>query len=505
MTSKMPTKGQFLASAILRAMIFGVFKATAPTSLADPDRFFHLGLARLESSAGTLHTLPQADDVGWGTSFVDKEFLFHVLTRSAYRIGGENAVVDLVPVLVAAIFLILYFSILPWAETWSSFSILLAFTLLSPHFYYRMLLLRPHLMGILCFVVLLVGLVRGRPVLAFVGGLCFGLGYHAYFVPGMALALAFLVAIRFPAWKRPFLAGLGGLALGVVVNPYFPDTLQVMFLVIGESGNAQLNRYLNTGAELMPLPVADYVKYYALHWIVVGACLYAVLFPFEKKPWKSDAGIRTAFLGVLSAAFAAMTAVSPRTTEYLMPTIVLLVASLLSFRSTNGGTLTKAWRAGGALLALHLFLGWGVFAVTYADPFGVPKPGLLQARTALEALSKLSANSTGKKIFNCEWDLGSYILYARPDMRAVDMVAPDFLLLSNADKAIKRLQLNYGEATDVYTTVTREFQSQYVLCKSPSVIAAMDRDSRFRRLYPEKGVAPARHLVFLYEVNLWQC
>ena len=47
---------------------------------------------RLSAEQGLLLTLPQVEDLGWGEYFPDKEFLFHVQTRVAYKFAGERGV-----------------------------------------------------------------------------------------------------------------------------------------------------------------------------------------------------------------------------------------------------------------------------------------------------------------------------------------------------------------------------------------------------------------------------
>src|SRR4051794_35267116 len=57
---------------------------------SDPDRYYHIAVSREISERGVIHTLPQVEGLRWNEYFPDKEFLYHAVTGSAYRLGGES-------------------------------------------------------------------------------------------------------------------------------------------------------------------------------------------------------------------------------------------------------------------------------------------------------------------------------------------------------------------------------------------------------------------------------
>src|ERR1700722_15869232 len=80
-------------------------------SLAEPDRYFHLALARMTAERGLVDAIPQIDNLSWKNEYPNGYFLFSTINGLLYRFGGERAVLAVVPVL-AGIFLTLLFCIL---------------------------------------------------------------------------------------------------------------------------------------------------------------------------------------------------------------------------------------------------------------------------------------------------------------------------------------------------------------------------------------------------------
>ncbi len=44
----------------------------------DPDRYYHFAISRAYAEHGFREKVQQADDIGWGDSFGEKEYLLHV-------------------------------------------------------------------------------------------------------------------------------------------------------------------------------------------------------------------------------------------------------------------------------------------------------------------------------------------------------------------------------------------------------------------------------------------
>ena len=130
----------------------------------DPDRFYHLALSRLMSTQeGLVRTLPQVEDLGWGRYFPDKEFLFHVMTGGADWIAGAWGVMMVVPLLGAAIIACLYVELSRVIRPSQAAALVMTVAFITTIFIFRLTILRPHLLAILFFCMLVIALFRGRP------------------------------------------------------------------------------------------------------------------------------------------------------------------------------------------------------------------------------------------------------------------------------------------------------------------------------------------------------
>ena len=132
----------------------------------DPDRYFHLAISRMTAAHGLVRALPQAEDLGWGRAFPEKEFLFHALTGAAYRLGGERAAEAVAPLLGGLVLLSVVILLRRLTTPlWLGLAVFFPF-LMTPNFVIRLTFLRPHVLAILVFVWLAHGVLYRR------GGSC---------------------------------------------------------------------------------------------------------------------------------------------------------------------------------------------------------------------------------------------------------------------------------------------------------------------------------------------
>jgi hypothetical protein len=137
------------------------------------------------------------------------------------------------------------------------------------------------------------------------------------------------------------------------------------------------------------------------------------------------------------------------------------------------------------VLAVYVLMQAPAFAGIYSHLFEMRPPNF--ADESFAALEHLPPHSNGKKIYHCEWETGSYILYARPDMRFVDLLDPHFLLEADPKKEALRIAMNFGTSAegslDVYAAIHGTFGAQYVLCSNQRVVDLLSKDPRFVKLY----------------------
>jgi hypothetical protein len=442
----------------------------------DPDRYYHLGLSRLVAEHGLLRRVPQVEDLGWGNYFPDKEFLFHVLTGAAHRLGGSMAVLWLVPVLGSAIVLFLYVELSRRLRPLHAAVLAVGIPLGTAAFLFRLTLLRPHLLAILIFCLLLGALLRGRPRLAGLAAVAFALAYHGFYIVGLVAAVAWLLR------NRPGLRGLhawawclGGLAVGIVVNPYFPSNIGMGLLTLRLALGLDAQPGVAQGLEM----VAFSWKRLALSYGFLPASLIATAIAMRvRRPEVGPATTQVWFLFLVTAAFTVLGIKTPRAMEYAVPACILLVG-------TAGWLL--AWRPWlplllGLLVATQGYVAW----IQHEDNWRAPNYGAYAEYARL--LTHVPAGTGRDKVFNCEWDAGAFILYARPDLRFVDLLDPTLLRAADPDKYWARQGLIRGAFDDPRMILRDVFHADFVLCGEPKLIAQMDaRPQDFRSLPGTRG------------------
>jgi hypothetical protein len=450
-------------------LVFALHRLT-PSHLGDTDRYYHLALSRMLADAHAFHleTLPQAEDLGWGSYFPDKEFLFHVLTSIGYRFASDRGAEAASLLVASGAAVILFWFALAYLSPFEAFAC--AFAAFFTHsFVFRMLLLRPHVLAIFFFLLLNAAILRRRPLLAALASAGYMLAYHAFYVPLFCLCLAAALACFESPQERRKLHRLCGFALvgwlvGIVVNPYFPSNVQMGILharLPFLAGGAL--RGESFGSELYPLAGPGLVKFYYFPFLILLGTLAA----------RRLEDFATRFLLVLGLVFGALSFQTVRAGEHFVPItgllLPLLVASLPRRRAL-------AFAAAGLQAAV---LAW----ISVTEASFVPDAPLYDSiRRAVAAIPPGEA-----KVYNCEWDTAPFLLYARPDLRFVDLLDPSFLYLAWPGAYQARKDLATGRITDPRGLVHGLFHADYVLCRNPGLVAQLEADPGFRRLYPSRA------------------
>lgn len=463
--------GAFFPLALLLLHRFSLVQA------GDTDRFFHFALSREMAAQGVwyLKALPQLATLGWSEFFPDKEFFFHVLTGLGFRVGGELGAQLIILATAAGAALFLYAIALREHAPLTAFGVVLA-ALFARSITLRLLFLRPHVLAVCLFLFLSYALLRrSRRLTALAAGL-YMLSYHAFYIPLACLGITAAAAAFAPREERKALwrlagFGLGGMALGILVNPAFPGSLvmswicvRIPFLMHGELRN------IGFGGELFPLSTIGFLQFY---WFPIGV-LVAALYQYGRIGGARAASFAWNYSFAVTAFFFWLATRSVRGGEYLMPAAGILFACLLA-RVTR-----EEWKR-----ALALGVG-GVQALILVGTFFAEarvNPDERETRSAFAAIARIPANEKGL-VFNCDWDRGAFLYYARPDLAFVSVLDPSLLYFRDAGLFARSRSLVSGLVADAQGALRDDFHADFVLCSSGPLVEQLKSDPGFQQLYP---------------------
>ncbi|MBI3542867.1 MAG: hypothetical protein HY075_06300 [Deltaproteobacteria bacterium] len=466
---------------------------------ADPGRWFHLGISHLVAEHPLLRTVPQAEDIGWGNRFVEPDFLFHVLSGVAYRVGGDRAVVALSRSIACAMLVAFFLLARLWAPPAVAAALVVATTLTSLHLAPRLFQERPQLAAMVALAALIAGVVRGKRAWVFFAAAAFVLTHHAYFVPALTIVAA--VATAKPRDQRMLaLAGFGGVAAGILLNPHFPLNITGAYteLRIAFWGMP------DPGMELEREPLLREPFLLVRAFGLGLACWLAAAWA-----WTRTTGTAKEPLSFLLGAAGALWLLaieSPSAGDYALPVSALAAAAAWPvLRGFRVGRPSGAW----ALAALALVQPFAIIRRELREP---PEDRYaLVARAVREALDTIPASARGRKVLNCETEYGALTLYARPDLRFVDLLHPLLLRFADASKYETLRALKLSIVGDPVSVAHRVFDADYLLCQRPAVNVQLRSDPRARLLYDdpvtevalfELGAETHRDLVSAYELRL---
>lgn len=477
---EMRTLAADLLALLALAASVALWWRVAPGLREDVDRFYHYALSREMAERGlVLPALPQVEGLGWQNYFFDTGFLYHVFTAGAWRVDGETGVFFANAALAAALVALLYALARVFTGALASFAIVALAALLNPAFLYRLGMVRPHLFAISAFVIMLLALFRSRPKLALAAGFMFSLAYHAFYLPGAVLgfaALAWFVdrARDEDAFLRSGAYGLAGIVGGALVHPYFPTNVIYGFASIGIAASDPGTGF-EVGGEIYPYSLAGFFGNFAhaLLWGIGGATLFLRAKMHERRETRtvhSPAPKHGLTLALATVCFTFLLFRSARSVEYAIPCFVGLLAWLAARIGPRRLVLV-----GIALLVLHIPTMREFWRLYLREPHLDRLTA--SARAALEKVPE-----RGTFVFNCNWGLGPYILYYRPDLRFVDLMEPTMLFHRAPLLAYSKDALFRGYIVDPAREIRSVFRADWVLCDSGSLNLQLGLDPQAERV-----------------------
>lgn len=463
-----------------------VFKHSEPIRTGEPDHFLHNAIAKRISEKGSIQNVPQFEQTSWAKDFTHPYFLFAYATAGFYRLFGEDGIFYFGFLVALGLISLLYFSGRGLVPPFLALLVALAL-LLTPDFANRAMQVRPHLVAVFLFVCLTISILRENRWMALTAAFLTPLFYHQIFV-GIALCLGALAyrGLRDSKIATVPATALGGFLLGALVHPYFPKNLTSSLNVFfGQT--LHITTPLKMPLELGGLGWANISANYGfyLFWVALGAALIL--------PVKSWGQLRTRFLEpakvnddrnleFLFLATAALWCVVPwsfRITEYALP-----LTALLAFQCLR------------TLPSLSTQIPLAVFSMVFLVPtayshFSRPSGVLVDTPGTLKAVRALPENGVGKRVFNCDWTVGAYMISERPSYHLLDFADPRELARNNPILHDLRSQLTSGHVADPYGAIKHAFKADYVVCSDQALVEQIERNPNFRRIHPD----PAKPLV----------
>lgn len=474
--SPWPARWADAAWCLLYAVMAVAVRVLGRAAEQDPDRAFHVELSRRIVDEGFVRELPQLVYLQWSREFVDKEFLFHVLTSLGYRVAGPAGVVAAGLACSVAVLWAAYAVARRFLPPAVAGPLVLAVLVGQPMFLYRLLLLRAYVLGLAATGALLWGLLARHRLVVGLAGFVFASGYHAWYMPLAALGLFVVMAGR-PRRDDLVLAAVGvtGLVLGVVTNPYFPGTLglsgSIVQLAFHSGARGQ------SGTELWPMDTRALLEIFGGSLLATGGAL-ALLWRAPGALGSPAARLALSWAGLTWT----LTLLNPRAAEYAVPATALLLAIALG-RSPS----RWAWGLWAALLGLQLPQARALLVL----------PAEQVARLAdLQGLDAIPRDGQTHVAVHCYFQEGTWLFGRRPDVGVTEVLDPLFLERDAPGLARAKAALLEGSAFDPGGVVGSMFHADIVTCLDPVAWHQFQDSTDFVPLWPRPGTPALRLRVF---------
>lgn len=494
-----------LAFILLFLGMMGFHLAVAPATLdyyeLDPDRYYHFYVSKLYQPGHFPETLTQPVDARWDKIFPEKEFLFHVITGFFSFFWGDKGVLAAVVLMSSSFLACLYFFATRLSTPFMGFcAVMLPLLACVSRYYLRLHMVRPQVLAMCWFVVMLFGTLKKKPWIILSSCLGFALSYHGLQVPlivGLCLVLAgFFTRSSF---VRPLASGAVGIVVGVLLNPYFPAPIYATLQHIKIALTGLADPGFVFGAELYPISSDEFLYRSMFILGLIALALFHVKperlssFSWHKKSQeeknhgsKSPSTLpsydyQLLFITLVTIFFLGAAAKTPRAFEYVGPSATFLLVMVLQSHSWQRirypllGVL-------GVLAAISCYHQRGVLNLFKNYDPATSEPTSLNAHA--KALSRLPVESQGQKILNIDWDMGSYIIYLRPDMKFTSLLDPTFLYHAqpHLHESLKHIISNH--VPDVFSYVKAEFDPDYIYTHNRRLAHELELNPHLVRLFP---------------------
>ncbi len=314
---------------------------TLTSGEASYDAFYHAGIARLGPSVFLADKFPWTDSSVWKTAFADKELLYHAGLWLIFRIQELSGVAPEPPFHTAAMVYLLILSG-AWVYAGHRFKVSpallcagsLLFAAICPNWTYRLVMLRPHIASIACFLFAAGFLAQGTFRKKLIGITVFSFFYSWLYSNPHFIVIPVLVYAVFAFRENRKnlllpLCSLGAVLLGLLIHPQFPNSFTIWKL---QSWDALISPLLQSHAITKPTEMMPPKFIWQMHalplYVLAAVNLFFTIRLLEKKSWNVFPPAVYALM-FLAAGFTGGIFLASRSIEYAAPLNVLLFLILI--------------------------------------------------------------------------------------------------------------------------------------------------------------------------------
>ena len=461
-----------LAGLLVGLAVAAIYWRAAPVRESDPDRYFHLEMARRTAETGHIRQMKETADLNLGQPFHNSYWFFTWVSSLGYKLGGEQGALGFGFVCALATLLLLLWVAHENLSIGISMLVLLG-VLLSPDAMNRLFLYRPHLLSMLLFSLMVVGMLRSNRYVTFASGVLHAWSYQATFLPAVVLLLAIPFRKRQGRdWLFAIITGFAGLLVGVLSHPYFPTNVWALLGVLEASAPSTSIPDISMPMEFGGMTVNRAVMNLSFFLLPLVLMVIRGVPRFRKLLFKQDfklTNLDMAWLTLCLALFWALSFVTARALEYVIPLAVLGWVYFI-----------REWK-NPATQARFLLLGMVLCLPMAWNSYVRDERVRLSPRDIIAAIRTLPEDAEGKKVLNMDWSHGAHVLYARPGYGIVDYGDPRPLASHRPDLYELRQQLASGMIADPFGVVKFGFGAEYVLTFAGPFQAQMEASPHFRK------------------------
>ncbi|MCE9586443.1 hypothetical protein K8R04_03960 [Candidatus Uhrbacteria bacterium] len=486
---------RFILAFVLGSAWFSLFQIWG--AFPDPDAFYHAKISALMLDGGPLLSFPWLDLTVLHPGFNDQHLLFHYFLMPFVKWFGVLPGAQIAAVVAGGMFTV----IVLWAveklavrHAWFWTMVMVA----MPPMITRLSLGKASPFAIGLFLLGMVAWKKSARHWAFIVGAVYALTHGGWLLligAQVVLAIGAWVYARFVEEKRTMpdfriaLATLGGGLLGTFIHPNFPENIPYLWVQIFQIGVATPTGRVVMGTEWYPYAPLELFVHLSLLMMIV--CI-AVLGFVRARRHQLDA-VQASFAigcGLLVAIFLALTFKSARFVEYLVPVLVLLLASL--FQQIDETRLIASLRKffrylpHALLVAMIFIVGKGALATRWelrssAKPF-------TRFEKSMDVVS--SELKPGERLFHSDWAQFSLLWNRNDSIHYVAGLDPVFLLQSSSTLSDTYTALTLGTNTSTaFEVISGLFHSRMVLVErkpGQKLEEILKNDARFQQVYADE-------------------